>query len=324
MKSDMKTWLKITGLAAVLLALSLPASAQTAYPAHAITIVLPFGPGSGTDLVSRVLGQRLSSALGQPVVIDNRPGANGTVAATYVANAKPDGYTLFMGTNSTHGANPALQKAITYDPVKDFTGVNRIAVFTSIVVVDPALPVKNMRELITYGKTNQLTLATGNASGVVMGETLARAVQWKLLRVPYKSNPQAMMDVMGGRVNFMFTDIAAAQSQVKSGKLRAVAAATAQRSALMPDLPTLAESGVPGYDLSGWVGLFAPVGTPRPIVEKLNAEITKILNDPDMRTKVADIGADASPMSAADFTTWMHSEVQKWTSLVKQAGMEPE
>ncbi len=211
-----------------------PAWGQDAYPSRAVTIVVPFGPGSGTDIGARLLGQKLSEALGRPVVIDNKPGANGSIAAEYSAKAKPDGYTLFMGTNSTHGANPGLLREMRYDPIKGFEPITRVAVFTSIIAANPDLPFKNMRELLAYGKTNELTLATGNASGVVMSETLARQVGWKLLRVPFKSNPPAMTEVIAGRVQLMFTDIAAAQGQIKAGTLRPIAVTSKQRSVLLP------------------------------------------------------------------------------------------
>ena len=301
-----------------------PVSAQDSYPSRAITIVVPFGAGAGSDVGARLVGQRLSDALGRPVVIENKPGANGSIAAAYVAKAKPDGYTLFIGTNSTHGANPALQREMNYDPIRDFAPITRIAIFTSIIVVNPGLPVKNMQELIAYGKRNELSLATGNASGVVQSETLARSVGWKLLRVPFKSNPQAMTEVIAGRVQMMFTDIAAASAQLKAGTLRPVAVTSKQRSALMPDLPTIAESGVPDYDLSGWISLFAPAGTPRPIIDRLNAEVTKVLALPEIRTRLLDLGAEPSPMPVAEFGAWVQQEVNKWTRLVKEAGIQPE
>jgi len=299
--------------------------AQEPFPSKAITIVVAFGPGSGTDVGARLLAQKLSDSLGQPVIVENKPGANGSIAAAYVAKAKPDGYTLFMGTNSTHGANPALMRQMNYDPIKDFAPITRVAVFTSIIVVNPSLPVKNMQELVAYGKANELSLATGNASGVVMSETLARQVGWqKLLRVPFKSNPQAMTEVIAGRVQSMFTDIAAASAQLKAGTLRPIVVTSKQRSALMPDLPTIAETAVADYDLLGWIGLFAPAGTPRPIVEKLNAEVTKALSAPDVRQKLLDLGAEPSPMAVNDYAAWVQQEVNKWTKLVKEAGIQPE
>lgn len=297
---------------------------QDSYPSRPISIVVPFGPGSGTDVGARLIGQKLSDALGRAVTIDNKPGANGSIAAEFASKAKPDGYTIFMGTNSTHGANPALMKDMRYDPIKGFEPITRVAIFTSIIVTNPALPVKNMRELIAYGKANELTLATGNASGVVMSENLARQVGWKLLRVPFKSNPSAMTEVVAGRVNMMFTDIAAAQGLLKSGSLKPIAVTSGTRSALMPDLPTIAESGVPDYDLSGWIALFAPTGTPKAIVERLNVEVTKVLQLPDIRTRLLDLGAEPSPMPVAEFAAWVQQEVNKWTRLVREAGIQPE
>ena len=306
------------------LSVAAPAWAQDVFPSRPISIVVPFGPGSGTDVGARLLGQKLGDALGQTVTIDNKPGANGAIAAEFVSKAKPDGYTLVMGTNSTHGANPALMRELRYDPIKGFEPVNRVAIFTSIIVTNPNLPVKTMRELIAYGKTRELTLATGNASGVVMSENLAKQVGWKLLRIPFKSNPPAMTEVVAGRVDMMFTDIAAAQGMLKSGQLRPIAVTSIQRSTLMPDLPTIAESGVPDYDLSGWISLYAPAGTPRAVVARLNAEVTKALQLPDVRQRFLDLGADPSPLPVAEFTTWAHQEVAKWTRLVKEAGIQPE
>ena len=314
----------LAAVASVLCGLMSPASAQDVYPSRPISIVVAFGPGSGTDVGARLLGQKLSEALGRPVVIENKPGANGSIAAAYVAKAKPDGYTLFMGTNSTHGANPALMRQMGYDPIKDFAPITRVAVFTSIIVVNPNLPVKNMQDLVAYGKANEMSLATGNASGVVMSETLARQVGWKLLRVPFKSNPQAMTEVVAGRVQVMFTDIAAANTQIKAGTLRPIVVTSKQRSALMPELPTIAETAVADYDLSGWIGLFAPAGTPRPIVDRLNAEVTKALTSADLRSKLLDLGAEPGPMPAAEFGAWVQQEVDKWTRLVKEAGIQPE
>jgi tripartite-type tricarboxylate transporter receptor subunit TctC len=309
-------------------ALASPALAQQAaaqgYPNRPVTIVLPFGPGSGTDLAGRFLAQRLSESLGRPVPIENKPGANGSIAATHVANARPDGHTLFIGTNSTHGANPALQKEMTYDPIRNFAPITRIAVFSSIIVVNPKVPVTTLQQLIAYGRENELTLATGNASGVVMGETLARAVGWKVLRVPYKSNPQAMQDLVAGRVSMMFSDIASSLGQINAGALRPVAITSRARSSLMPNVPTVEESGVPDYDLSGWIGLFAPAGTPAPIIDRLNAEVSRILREPDVRAKLGEIGAEALPMPAAEFGGWVQAEVTKWTKLVREAGIQPE
>jgi len=321
----MKKILTATTAALIGLALAVSAAAQGAYPSQNITIVLPFGPGSGTDIVTRTIAQKLGESLGKTVIVENRPGANGSIAADYVARAKPDGYTLLMGTNSTHGANPALLKEMRYDPIKSFEHVNRVAVFTSILVVNPKFPIYTMRDLITYGKTREITLATGNASGVVQSETLARQVGWKnLLRVPFKSNPPAMTEVIAGRINVMFSDVAAAQAQLKAGNLRALAVTSGTRSTLLPDLPTIMESGVPDYDLSGWNALFAPAGTPRDIVDRLNAEITKVVQLPEVRNRLTDLGAEPGPMKPVEFAAWVQSEVNMWTKLVREAGITPE
>ncbi len=325
----MKPIMKKTFLGPIVVAalslLATVAVAQDTFPSRPITIVVPFGPGSGSDIGARLIGQKLGEAMGQAVVIDNRPGANGSIAATYVAKAKPDGYTLFIGTNSTHGANPGLMKDMRYDPIKDFAPVNRIAIYTSVIVVNPSVPVRNMRELLALGKTQELTLATGNASGVVQSETLARYAKWKpLLRVSFKSNPQAMTEVMAGRIQLMFSDLATVKEQVKAGSLKALAVTSKERSMLMPDLPTFIESGVADYDLSGWISLFAPAGTPPAIVSRLNAEVTRALNAPDVRSKFLDLGAVPSPMTVAQFTPWVQHEVTTWTRLVKEAGIEPE
>ena len=307
------------------MSVALSAAAQSSYPSQSITIVLPFGPGSGTDIATRIIAQKLTETMGKPVVVDNRPGANGSIAAEYVARAKPDGYTLMVGTNSTHGANPALIKEMRYDPIKSFAPVNRIAVFTSVLLVNPSFPPKTMRELIEYGKTREITLATGNASGIVQSETLARQVGWKqLLRVPFKSNPPAMVEVMAGRVDMMFSDVAAASAQMKAGTVRALGVTSKARSALLPELPTFIESGVPDYDLSGWNGLFAPAGTPREVVDKLNAEITKIVQMPEVRAKFQELGAEPGPMKPAEYGEWVQKEVNMWSRLVREAGIKPE
>lgn len=315
----------VSVLCGIGLATTQMAIAQGDFPTRTITIVAPFGPGSGTDIASRLVGQKLSESLGQPVVVENKPGGNGSIAAEFVARSKPDGYTLLMGTNSTHGANPVLLREMRYDPMKSFAPVNRVVVFTSILVVNPKLPVKDMRDLISYGKTHEISVATGNASGIVQSETLVRQVGWKkILRVPFKSNPPAMTEVITGRVDMMFSDIASAQAQVKAGNIRALAVTSMNRSTLMPELPTIMESGASDFDLSGWNGLFAPAGTPPQVVDKLNAEITKIVQLPDVKARFAEMGAEIGPMKPADYTAWVQSEVNKWSGLAREAGIKPE
>lgn len=302
-----------------------PALAQDTFPSQPITIVVPFGPGSGSDIGARLIGQKLAENLGRPVIVENKPGANGAIAAAQVARSRPDGHTLLLGTNSTNGANPGLLKSMGYDPAKDFAPVNRLVVFTSIVVTAGSSPFRSMNDLLDQGRRRDLSLATGNASGIVQGETLARGAGWKqLTRVPYKSNPPALTDVIAGRIDFMFADIASAQPHIRSGALRALAVTSAARSPLMPELPTVAELGVPNYDLSGWIALFAPTGTPRAVVDRLNAETTKVLGDAEVRRRFQDMGGEPGSMSVAEFSQWAEQELSKWTRLVKEAGIVPE
>src|SRR3954467_11374443 len=289
------------------------------YPSKPITIVVPFAAGSGTDLISRLIGQQLSLTLNQSVVIENKPGASGVIAATYVARAAPDGYTLLMATNSTHSANPSLFKSLSYDPVKDFTPVARAGSYVFMLVVNPDIPAKTLPELVAYAKANpaKLTYASGNTTGIVAGETLKGKAGIDVLHVPYKSTPPALNDVIGGRVSMMFIDLAPGLEHVRAGTLRALAVTTRERSALLPDLPSLHEAGIPGYDVTSWAGLFAPAGTPKDIVTRLNEEVRKIIANPDAKAKIAVTGFDAFSGPPETLATFVQSELVNWGKLVK-------
>jgi len=260
------------------------------------------------------------------VVVENRVGATGAIASTYVARAKPDGYTLLLGTNSTHGSNSALYKSLTYDPVKNFAGVADTGVFNYFLVVNPALPIKSVPELVAYAKANpgKLSYAGGSSTSIVMAETFAKETGSGILKVPYRSNPPALTDVIAGRVSLMFVDVSSAISFVKSGQLRALAVTTKARSPLYPDLPTVDETAVKGFNLASWTGLFAPAGTPAPVVQRLNQEVNAVLALPEVKERLASLGVETDPMSAADFSAFAAAEVTKWTRLVKDAGIEPE
>ena len=298
---------------------------QNAYPTKPVTIIVPFGPGSGSDIAARLVGQKLTESLHQTVLIDYKQGATGSIAAEYVAKSKADGYTILLGTNSTHGANPALIKNMRYDPIKDFIPLNRIVINTSIVVAAQTMPFKTMRDLIAEGKTRELTLGTGNASGIVQGETLGREVGWKKLnRIPYKGNAPALIDVLAGRLDFMFSDIPAAAPHIASGQLRALAVTSKNRSKVMPNLPTMEELGIKDYDLSGWISFFAPAGTPAPVCEKLNAELTRILEMPDVKARFVELGGEVGPLTLPEMAKWVQREVSTWTRLAKEAGIQPE
>src|SRR2546423_2084768 len=275
----MKTLLRSLVAGAVLL--SLAAHADT-YPSKPITIIVPFGPGSGTDTITRVLAQHLGTVLKQSVVVEARPGANGALAALYVARSAPDGYTLFMSTNSPHSAAPFLMKNVGYDPLKDFAAVTRMGSYTLMLCVNPEIPATTVKELIAYARANpgKLSFASGNTSGVVAGETLKHWAEIDMLHVPYKSVPPALNDVLAGRVSMMFADLSTGMPHVKAGTLRALAVTRIKRSALFSELPTLAQAGVKGFDMDLWAGLFAPARPPPAIVRRLNTQIRQSIHRP--------------------------------------------
>jgi tripartite-type tricarboxylate transporter receptor subunit TctC len=311
----------IGGAAAVPLA----ARAQS-YPSRPITIIVPFGPGSGTDIVTRIIAQPLSVALGQSVVIDNRPGANGGIAATFVAKAPPDGYTLLASTNSPHSANPFLLKNVGYDPVKDFAPITRIGSFTLMMVINPAIPVKSLQELIVYAKAHpgELTYGSGNTSGILAGETLKHFAGIDILQVPYKSVPPALNDVIGGRVSMTFSDLTPGLPHVKSGTLRPLAITRLVRSALLPDLPTFDESGLKGFEVESWAGFFAPAGTPHDIVTRLNTEMRKIIDDPKIKAQIANVGFEAFSSTPEELGEFVKVQLVKNAKMIRDAGIEPE
>jgi len=300
-------------------------SAQEVYPTRPITIIVPYGPGSGTDVGARVIAPRLGEVLGQPVVIENKAGANGSIGAVAAARAKPDGYTLFMGTSSTHAANPALEREMSYDAIKDFAPISCVGLSTNMIVVNSGVPVKNMQELINYGKANELSVATGNTISIVMSETLGQLAGVKLLIVPFKSNPDAAREVVAGRVNMMFTDVTGAFPHVTAGALRPIAVTSRQRSELMPEVPTIVEGGVKSYpDVSGWIGLFAPAGTPPVVIDRLNAAVVKVLQAPDIRARLLELRTTPCPMAAAEYATWIRGEATKWKEMVQISGVKPQ
>ena len=312
-------------LAACLVLAAMAANAET-YPARPITIVVPFAPGSGTDSIARIIGQYLSVALNQSVVIENKVGASGVLAATYVARAAPDGYTLLMATNSTHSANPYLFKSLGYDPVKDFAPVARAGSYVFMLVINPDVPAKTLPELIAYAKANpsKLTYASGNTTGIVAGETLKARGGVDILHIPYKSTPPALNDVIGGRVSMMFIDLAPGLEHVRAGTLRALAVTTKDRSALLPDLPSLHEAGIPGYNVTSWAGLFAPAGTPKEVVDRLNAEVQKIIANPEAKSRIAVTGFDAFSGPPETLAVFAQSELVNWAKLIKESGIEPQ
>ncbi len=320
----MRTVLRILAAFGVAL-FAVPAHAQT-YPSKPITVVVPFGPGSGTDLITRIIAQRLSTAVNQSVIVENKPGANGTLAANQVARAEPDGYTIFMSTNTPHSAAPFLMKSISYDPAKDFAALSRVGSFTQLLLVNPTIPAKSVPELIAHVKANpgKLSFASGNASSVLAGETLKRWAGLDMVHVPYKSAPPAVQDVLGGRVSMLFTDMATGWPLHQQGLLRGLATTRLKRSALVPELPTLDESGVKGFDMDSWAGLFAPAKTPPAVVTRLNTELRKIIDDPEVKAKIAATGFEAFSSSTEELDTFVKEQLVKWSRMIKEAGIEPQ
>jgi tripartite-type tricarboxylate transporter receptor subunit TctC len=302
-----------------------PARAQ-GYPSKPITVIVPFGPGSATDTICRIVTQQLAANLNASIVIENKVGANGAIAGAYVARSTPDGYTLLMATNSPLSAAPSLNKTMTYDPVKDFVGLSRVGSYTFTLAINKDIPAQNLRELIAYAKANpgKLSHASGNSSGLVAGETFKTAAGLDILHVPYRSAPPAMNDLLANRVSMMFTDLTIGLPHIRSGALRGLATTRMQRSTLLPDLPTLDEAGVKGFDMDSWAGLFAPAGTPPDVVAKLNAELRKVIDHPDIKAKIAVLGFEAFSSSTEELNEHVKVQLVKWTKMIKDAGIEPE
>jgi len=283
-----------------------------------------FGPGSASDTICRIIADKLGPALGQPVIVQDRPGADGAVAALYVHHANADGYTLLMGTNSPLSADPFLHKDINYDPVKDFVPVTRVGSFTLILVVDPKLPIHSVKELADYAKANpgKLTYASGNTAGIVGMETVKRWAELSILHVPYKSTPPAIEDIIAGRVSMMFADFTTAIPHVTAGTLRPLAVSRIKRSTLFPDLPTLDEAGVKGFNLDTWAGLVAPTGTPPAVVNKLNAALRKIIDSPEVQAKFKNVGFEGFSSTPEELGDYIKAQLGEWGKMVKDAGIQ--
>ena len=305
---------------------TLPALAQEPnWPTRPLRIIVPFGPGSGNDIVARLVGEHLTRALGQPVVVDNRAGGNGTIGADAAARAAPDGYTLFVTTNTTQAAAPSLMKKINYDPIKDYAPIGRIANTPAMLVVHPSLPVKTVAELIALAKARpgKLTYASGSAGTLVPGAMLTSMAGIDMLHVPYKSIPLGINDVIAGQVDMMFTDMATGTPQVKGGKLRALGVSSLTPVPALPDVPPIAQS-IKGFELLAWYAMYAPAGTPAPVVERLNRELRAFVGHPATQERMTTLGLQpvtSTPQELADFG---RSELAKWTRLIQQAGIQPE
>jgi tripartite-type tricarboxylate transporter receptor subunit TctC len=296
------------------------------FPSRPITFVSVFGPGSASDTICRIIADPLSAALKVPVIVEDRPGADGVVAAQYVQHASPDGYTLMMATNSPLSADPFLLKDVSYDPVKDFTPVTRVGSFTLMLVINPGLPFNSVKDLVDYAKANpgKLSFASGNTAGIVGGKTLAHWAGLDLLHVPYKSSPPAMEDVIAGRVSMMFADFTVAMPHVSAGQVRALAITRLKRSPFFPDLPTMDEAGITGFDLDAWAGLVAPAGTPPAVVAKLNAALRTIIDSPDVQAKFKNVGFQGFSSTPGEFGNYIKVQLGEWQKMIKDANIQAE
>lgn len=293
-------------------------------PGRNITLVLPFAAGSGTDTTTRLISKELAVALGTNIVVDNKPGANGSIAASYVARAEPDGYTLFVTTNTSHSANPYLLKNMTYDPIKDFTPIARTGDLPFMLVINPELQANSVADVIALAKKDpgKLSYASGSSSASVSGATFATLAGIDLLHVPYKSSPPALTDVIAGRVSMMFVDVPTGLPHVNGKALKALAVTTIKRSALLPDLPTMDEAGVKGFDITSWQGYLGPANLPKDIVTKLNTEIRKIIERPDIKAELAGRGMEAFSGTPESFDTFLKDQLVVWEKLIRDAKIE--
>ena len=307
-------------------ALAAPAQAQQPYPAKPIKVIVPFSAGSATDVVARMVGNKLAEAWGQQVVIDNKPGASGIIAATAAAKSPADGYTLFFTSNTTQAANPSLFPNLPYDPVTDFVPVAPMATAANLLVVSTSLGVSSVKELIQLAKAQpgKLSFASGSSLSRVNGEMFKSMTGIDIVHIAYKSNPQGVTDLLAGHVQLMFTDTVTALPHVKAGKLKALGIGSGKRSAVLADVPTVAEAGVPGYDLTGWLAVFAPAGTPQAVVNKLNEEINRILVLPEVRERLLQTGLDPLAGSPAELGALVRNEIPKWARIIKEAGIKPD
>jgi tripartite-type tricarboxylate transporter receptor subunit TctC len=301
-----------------------PASAQT-YPSRPVKFVVAYPPGGAADILARLIGQRLSERLAQPVVIENKPGAGTAIGTDMVAKSAPDGYTILMGTVSSHAINPALNANVGYDPVRDFTPISLVASLPFVLVVHPEVPAKSVAELIALAKAQpgklNFSSAGNGTSNHLAGELFKSMAGVDIVHVPYRGSAPALADVVAGQITMMFDLTLTSLPQIQGGSVRGLAITTPRRSPLAPSLPTVAESGVPGYDVDAWFGVFAPAKTQGEIVKRLNSDIVAIMKLPEMAEKLAAQGAVPMSSTPEEFAAYVRTEATKWNKVVKESGM---
>ena len=315
------------GVWIVAVALLLPGLARSqAYPSRSVTIVVPFAAGVVTDVNTRQLAQYLQSRLARPFVVENKPGANGMIGAASVANARPDGYTLLVGGNTTHSIVRSISKSVPYDPVRGFTPIAKLFDFCSVLVVHPEVPARNAMELVAYIKAypKNLEYGYGNAGGLIGGELLKRATGVELVRVAYRSNPQGLTDLLSGNIKMMIVDLTLGVPQITAGKIRPIAVNTGNRSPLLPNVPTFGETFAPGIDAAGWAGLFGPANLPADVVAALEPALKKFSEDLEMNRQLGTTGTQAAWVGPSEMPAYLSADVVRWTQLAKDAGITPE
>jgi tripartite-type tricarboxylate transporter receptor subunit TctC len=301
------------------------ATAQ-AYPAKPIRWISPWPAGGANDIFSRAIGQKIGESLGQQVLVDNRPGAAGTIGSDIAAKAPADGYTLVMGSSPTHAIAPALYPALPYDPLRDFSAVTLVGSVPNVLVLHPSVPAKTVKEFIAVAKARPGKLnfaSTGNGTSQHLSAELFKFMAGlDMVHIPYKGTAPALTELVAGQVDLAFENMPALIPHIQAGRLRALAVTTTKRSAVLPELPTIAEAALPGYDASVWFGVFAPAGTPRPVVDRLHGEILKALQTQDLKSRMVAMGTDVSGMGPDDFSAYVRKEIPKWANLVKAAGVK--
>ena len=317
----------LTTLACLLTAvLAMPLAALAQFPAKPIRVVVPFPAGSTTDSVTRVLANSVSQSIGQPLVVENKAGADGAIAAAEVAKAPADGYTLLMATNSPMSAVPAMKKSPPYDPVADFTPVTDVGRYTFFIVVHPSVPAKTLAELIDYARANpgKLNYATGNTTGIVSTAFFASQAKIDMLHVPYKGEPQAMTDLVAGRVQLMFASSGTSFPHIREGKLRALVTTLPKRSGILPEVPSIAEAGMPQFSITSWAGLFGPAKMPREVVERLNREFRAAMGRADVQVGMEKLAFALSPSTPEQLGAFVKDQMESYRRTLQAAGVQPE
>jgi tripartite-type tricarboxylate transporter receptor subunit TctC len=319
MMRSLQTW--VVGALFALFALG---ALGQAYPNRTIRLVVPFPAGGTTDILARAASQKLTESLGQPVVVDNRPGAAGNIGADMVAKSAPDGYTLLMGTVGTHAINASLYSKMPYDHVKDFTPIVLVAAVPNVLVVNPSVPVNSVGDLIKLAKAKPGAInfaSSGSGTSIhLSGELFKTMAQVDMTHVPYKGSAPALTDLIGGQVQVMFDNLPSSLAQIKAGKLRAVAVTSLKRAPALPDIPTITESGLPGFEASSWFGVLGPAGTPASVVARINSEVNNWLQSPEARAQLLAQGAEAAGGTPENFASHIRTETEKWAKVVKASG----